>query len=113
MTPEVKRYLRWVTCLLPGTAARRVRAELHAHLYHDALDAQLRGLDESAAWREALRAAGPAWLAALRFARIYTLGTLGRVLLIGAALGGAAYAMQTHSLHADSVPGATPLEAQP
>lgn len=95
LSAELARFLRVATCLLPPQTASMVRAELHGHLHQAMLDAQMRGLEENAAWATALREAGPAWQAALRFARVYTLGTLLRWLLVGVALGGAAYAVQS------------------
>lgn len=102
MTPlapprEVRAYLRRVTCLIPPRAARVVRAELLGHLHLDMLNARLRGLDEPQAWAQALRDAGPAPLTALRFARTYTLGLTLRWLLAAGLLGGAAYALGTHT----------------
>lgn len=102
MTPpdpprEVRAYLRRATCLIPPRAARVVRAELLGHLHLDMLNARLRGLDEAQAWAQALRDAGPAPLTALRFARTYTLGLALRWLLAAGLLGGAAYALGTHT----------------
>ncbi|MBB5378842.1 hypothetical protein HNQ07_004349 [Deinococcus metalli] len=95
--PKVQRYLRRVTLLLPPTAARHVRAELHGNLYQTMLDARLNGLTEADAWAAALRQAGPAIPAAVRFARTHTLGLALRWLLAAGLLGGAAYAIQgTH-----------------
>lgn len=95
----VELYLHTVTILLPPAAAREVRAELTAHLHFASLDAQLSGLNAAEAQAKALREAGSPVLAALRFARIYTLGYVLRGALITAALGGAAFAVQsgTHS----------------
>ena len=92
--PEVERYLRHVTCLLPRPQAAMVRAELLGNLHQTMLDARLRGLNEVEAWQTALAETGPSLPTALRFARLYTLGLLTRWLLVGAALGGAAYAVQ-------------------
>ncbi|MCD0158585.1 hypothetical protein [Deinococcus sp. 6GRE01] len=104
--PAVQAYLRRVTRLLPPTAARRVRAELHGNLHQSMLDARLRGLTETDAWTAALSEAGPALPAALHLARTHTLGLTLRWLLAAGLLGGAAYALQgTHP--------ATPTSATP
>lgn len=92
--PEVQRYLRRATVLLAPAPARRIRAELHGHLHQSMLDARLRGLSEAQAWAAALHDAGPALPAALRLARVHTLGHVLRGLLVVGALGGAAYAIQ-------------------
>lgn len=97
--PHVAAYLGRATALLWPDRRRAVRAELYAHLYHEHLDARLRGLDEEGAWAEALRAAGPAWGVALRLAQVHTLGLALRSLLVGAALGGAAYAARPYLAH--------------
>ena len=97
--PEVQRYLRRATVLLAPAPARRVRAELHGHLHQSMLDAHVQGLTEEEAWATALNAAGSALPAALRLARVHTLGHILRGLLGLGALGGAAYAIQgNHSL---------------
>lgn len=98
--PRVKRHLNVSTCLLLPRTARQVKAELHGNLYQDMLDACCGGLSEPQAWEVALRNAGSAWKAALGLARVHTLGLLVRVLLLGAALGGASYAGQAGLLEA-------------
>ncbi|MFD1730830.1 hypothetical protein ACFSC4_06665 [Deinococcus malanensis] len=92
---DAERYLRAVTRLLPPRVARQVRAELLGHLHQDMLDARLRGLDEAEAWAQALQEAGPVWPAAWRLVQVHTLGRALRVVLVGVALGGAAYAVQS------------------
>lgn len=119
--PLVAAYLRRATWPLPPGARGRARAELHAHLYLEMLDAQLCGLDEAAAWAQALRGAGPPGLLALRLARVHTLGLAVRPLLLGVALGGAAYAARPYlldsALHASvgpsGMPQARPTRTQP
>lgn len=98
--PEsVNLYLNAVTCLLLPRTARQVRAEFLGHLAQDMRDAQLEGLAEQEAWNHALTLAGPAWKAALGLGRVHTLGLLLRGLLLGAALGGASYALQSGVLN--------------
>lgn len=89
----VEVYLSRATALLPLRRRQRVRAELHANLYQTMLDARLGGLDTADAWAVAVREAGPAWWLALQLARVHTLGLAVRALLVGAVLGGAAYAV--------------------
>lgn len=103
LPPHVAAYLGRATAFLRPSQRRAVRAELYAHLYHEQCDARLRGLNDEEAWAEALRAAGSAWEAALRLARVHTLGLALRTLLLGAALGGAAYAARPY-LAAHPVP---------
>jgi len=76
-----------------------VTAELLANLWQTRLDAELRGLDEAAAWDTALSDLGPPWHLALGLARVHLLAPLRRWLLVGVALGGAAYAVQTQTPH--------------
>ncbi|WP_146160738.1 hypothetical protein [Deinococcus arcticus] len=92
--PAAQRYLRRLTLLLPPQVRRRVAAEVEAHLCGLAHDAQVRGLTEVQAWACALQQAGPVWPAALRLAGVYLGRPLRVALLAGAALGGAAYAVQ-------------------
>ena len=89
----VETYLNHAVCLLPVQTRREVRAELHANLYQTMLDGRLNGLNEGGAWAAALRESGPVWWLALNLARVYTLGLAVRALLVGLALGGAAYAV--------------------
>ncbi|WP_156952848.1 hypothetical protein [Deinococcus frigens] len=99
-TPRsVETYLDHAVCLLPRQVRRTVRAELHANLYQTMLDAHLDGLVEADAWAAALRAQGSPWWLALNLARVYTLGAALRLLLVGLALGGVAYAVgaETHA----------------
>ncbi|WP_288403495.1 hypothetical protein [uncultured Deinococcus sp.] len=110
LPPGVAAYLGRATALLWPERRRAVRAELYTHLYHEHLDARLRGLDEAAAWAEALRAAGPVWGVALRLAQVHMGGLTVRTLLLGAALGGAAYAVRPHLTH---VPLPVPAQTQP
>lgn len=86
-------YLGRATLLLPARSRRQVRAELHANLYQTMLDARLTGLEEADAWAAALRESGPVWRLALNLARVHSLGLAVRALLVGLALGGAAYAV--------------------
>lgn len=115
MPPRVAAYLGRATALLRPSQRVVVRAELHAHLYHEHLDARLRGLDEAEAWAEALRAAGPAWGLSLRLAQVHTLGLALRALLLGAALGGAAYAARPYLAHPAPPPSlqVQPVQMQP
>lgn len=106
--PEVERYLRGVTRLLPPSVARQVRAELLGHLHQAMLDARLQGRSEAEAWAQALKEAGPVWPAAWRLVQVHTLGRALRVGLMGLALGGAAYAVQS-----STAPAAVIQEAQP
>ncbi|WP_221089135.1 hypothetical protein [Deinococcus aquaedulcis] len=92
--PAARRYLRRLTLLLPPQVRPRVVAEVHAHLHGLAHDAQVRGLPEAQAWAHALQQAGPVWPAALRLAGVYLGRPLRAAVLVGAALGGAAYAVQ-------------------
>lgn len=92
--PDAQRYLRRLTLLLPPWVRRCVVAEVHAHLHGLAHDAQVRGLPEAQAWAHALQQAGPVWPAALRLAGVYLGRPLRAAALVGAALGGAAYAVQ-------------------
>ncbi|MBX8466499.1 hypothetical protein [Deinococcus sp. RIT780] len=108
--PAVQAYLRRVTRLLPPTAARRVRAELHGNLHQSMLDARLRGLNEPDAWAAALREAGPALPAALHLARTHTLGLALRWLLAAGLMGGAAYALQGNH---PATPTSATTQAQP
>ncbi|CAM4124473.1 hypothetical protein DEMA109039_08135 [Deinococcus marmoris] len=72
------------------------------------LDARLKDLDEVDAWAIALRDSGSPWWLALNLARVYTLGLGLRVLFVGLALGGAAYAVRAE-VHA----APTAQEARP
>lgn len=83
-------YLTWATALLPPQTRREVRAELLANLHQTMLDARL---SEADAWDAALHESGSVWWLALNLARVYTLGLALRALLVGLALGGAAYAV--------------------
>lgn len=106
--PEVERYLRGVTRLLPPRVARQVRAELLGHLHQAMLDARLRGLGEAESWAQAVQEAGPVWPAAWRLVQVHTLGSALRVVLVGLALGGAGYAVQS-----GTSPSPVTQEAQP
>ncbi|OLV16073.1 hypothetical protein [Deinococcus marmoris] len=90
----VEVYLKRAVCLLPPQTRQNVRSELHANLYQTMLDARLEGLDEADAWAASLRQQGSEWGLALNLARVYTLGLVLRVFLVGLALGGAAYAVR-------------------
>ncbi|MBZ9750355.1 hypothetical protein K7W42_05690 [Deinococcus sp. HMF7604] len=94
LPPEAHTYLRRATRLLLPRAQRAAHAELHAYLHGLMHDALVRGLPAGDAWPVALRAAGPVWPLALRLAAVHTLPPLRAALLVGAALGGAAYAVQ-------------------
>lgn len=96
---QVQRALRQATALLPRAVREDVSAELLANLWQARLDAQLRGLDEAAAWDAALSDLGPPWRLALGLAQVHLLAPLRRWLLVGVALGGAAYAVQTPTPH--------------
>ncbi|WP_189102308.1 hypothetical protein [Deinococcus knuensis] len=111
--PAVQAYLRRATRLLPPTAARRVRAELHGNLHQSMLDARLRGLNEPDAWTAALTEAGPALPAALHLARTHTLGLALRWLLAAGLLGGAAYAIQGTHPAAPTTTTTPTTQAQP
>ncbi len=101
-------YLKRAVCLLLSQTRQSVRAELHANLYQAMLDARLKGLDEAAAWAAAVDESGSPWWLALNLARVYTLGLGLRALLVGLALGGAAYAVRAE-VHA----APTAQEARP
>ncbi|CAM3061422.1 hypothetical protein DERA104750_12395 [Deinococcus radiodurans] len=96
---QVSQALRRATALLPCGVREDVTAELLANLWQTRLDAELRGLDEAAAWDTALSDLGPPWHLALGLARVHLLAPLRRWLLVGVALGGAAYAVQTQTPH--------------
>ena len=99
----VEQYLKIATrFLLPGPA-RRIRAELLGHLHQDMLDGLCCGCTTDEAWRQALDNAGPAWKTALGLGRVYSLGLVLRVLLLGGALGGAAFAVQSGQLNLQHV----------
>ena len=102
--PQVSQALRQATALLPRGVREDVAAELRANLWQTRLDAELRGLDEAAAWDAALSDLGPPWRLALGLARVHLLAPLRRWLLVGVALGGAAYAVQTQTPHQASHP---------
>ncbi len=99
---QAEAYLRCATCLVPRRVRGKVQAELRGNLYQTALDARCEGLSEEMAWARALNEAGPAYRLALNLARVYLLRPMARLLLVGAALGGAAYAVQSggHSVPA-------------
>lgn len=86
-------YLTCATALLLPQTRREVRTELQANLHQAMLDARLNGLSEADAWDAALHESGSVWWLALNLARVYTLGLALRALLVGLALGGAAYAV--------------------
>ena len=101
--PQVCRALRRATALLPRSVREDVTAELLANLWQARLDAELRGLDGAAAWNVALVDLGPDWRLALSLARVHLLAPLRRWLLVGVALGGAAYAVQSQVPHTATV----------
>lgn len=107
----VEAYLRAATWPLPRAVRGEARAELLAHLWQLRLDAEVRGLNAQDAWQEALTHAGPAWRVAFGLARVHSLRALRCGLLVGAALGSAAYAVQRPGGPPLSVPAAA--QAQP
>lgn len=101
-------YLTRATALLLPQIRREVRAELQANLHQTMLDARLNGLNEADAWDAALHESGSPWWLALNLARVYTLGLALRALLVGLALGGAAYAVSVEGHSTPVTQGAQP-----
>lgn len=109
---HVQAYLRQATCLLPGSMRAPTYAELHANLYQAMCDARVNTSGEPEAWAAALKDAGPAWQVAIGLARVHTLGLALRAVLVGAALGGVTYAMQTGRGHPQPSLSGKPLPQQ-